>query len=64
MDTSKACHDSGIPPKIIAETADIFAKYFLLGINNAIMKSEFPLILKLADITPAFKKSKRNFNEN
>lgn len=59
MDTSKACHDSGIPPKIITETADIFAKYFLLGFNNAMMKSEFPLILK-----SVFKKSKKNLNEN
>ena len=60
MDTSKAYHDSCIPSKITKENAVVFTNYFLLGYNNAIMQSEFPSILKLAPITPAFNKSKRN----
>lgn len=58
MDTSKTCHVSDIPSKIIKENADIFTKYFLLGLGNALTQFEFPPILKL------FKKSERNLNKN
>ena len=64
MDTSKACQDSDIPSKIIKKNADIFTSFFLSGFNNAIIQSEYPSILKLADVTPVFTKKERNLDEH
>ena len=64
LDILKACQDSDIPSRIIKENADIFTDILHPSFNNSIYQSEFPLILKLANITPVFKKGDRNSKEN
>ena len=46
------------------ENADIFTDILHSCFDNSIYQSEFPSILKLANITPVFKKSDRNSTEN
>ena len=55
-ETSKACQDTDILTKIIKENADIFADILLARFNDSVEKSNFPLSLKKASITPVFKK--------
>ena len=64
LDALKACQDSDIPSRIIKENSDIFTDIFHSSFNNSIYQSEFPSILKLANITPVFKKGGRNSKEN
>ena len=64
LDASKACQDSDIPSRIIKENADIFTDILHSSFNSLIYQSEFPTILKLANITPVFKKGDRNSKEN
>ena len=64
LDASKTCQDSDITSKIIKENPDIFADILHSSFNNSIYQSEFPSILKLANITPVFKKGDRNSKEN
>ena len=64
LDASKACQDSDIPSRIIKENADIFTDILHSSFNNSIYQSEFPSTLKLANITPVFKKGDRNSKEN
>ena len=49
---------------MIKENADIFTDIPHPSLNNSIYPSEFPSILKLANITPAFKKGYGNSKEN
>ena len=53
-----------IPSIIIKEDAHIFTDIFHSSFNNSIFQSEFPSILNLANITPVFKKSDKNSEEN
>ena len=55
LDTSKGTQKSDIPTKIIKDNIDIFSKYICLTFNKSIRDSNFPDILKPADITPVFK---------
>ena len=43
-------------PKILRQSAEVTANTLQLLFNNAISNSEFPENLKLADVTPVFKK--------
>ena len=56
LDTSKACQDTDVPTKILKENADIFADFLHTSFNEFVKKSEFPSALKLANVTPVFKK--------
>ena len=56
LDVSKACQDTDIPSKIIKENTDIFASSLHSSFNTSVTNSEFPSILKQADITSVFKK--------
>ena len=60
LDASKACQDSDIPSRIIKENADTFTDFLHSNFNNSIYQYEFPLVLKLANINPVFKKGDRN----
>ena len=64
LDASKACQDLDIPSRIIKEYADIFTDFLHSSFNNSIYQSEFPSILKLANIIPDFEKGDRNSKEN
>ena len=64
LDASNACQDLDIPSRIIKENDDIFVDILHSSFDNSIYKSEFPSILKLANITPVFKKVDRDSKEN
>ena len=63
-DVSKACQDTDIPSKIIKENADIFASFLHSSFNASVTNSEFPSLLKQANITPVFKKGERYSKDN
>ena len=56
LDTTKSSQDTDIPTKIIKQNSDIFASFVRKSFNNMIDSSTFPAPLKLAHITPVFKK--------
>ena len=64
LDPSKASHDNDIPTKIIKENADIFSEFICMSVNHSIDNNIFPSTLKLANITPVFKKGSANSKEN
>ena len=64
LDVSKACQDTDIPSKIIKENADIFASYLHSSFNTSVTNSEFPSVLKQANITSVFKKGERYSKHN
>ena len=64
LDAWKAHQDSDIPSRISKFMADIFKDFLHSSFNNSIYQSEFPLVFKLAIITPVFVKSDRTSREN
>ena len=56
MDAKKATTFQNISTKLLKETSDILCQDLLKIINNDINNCNFPNELKLADITPVFKK--------
>ena len=64
LDISKSTRGS-IPIKFLKEFSDIYVTLFTDIINNSINDGVFPSTMKLADVTPIFKKddntSKKNF---
>ena len=64
LDVSKACQDLDIPSRTIKENPDVFSDILHSSFNDSIYQAEFPSILKLANITPVFKKGGRNSKEN
>ena len=63
LDASKACQDIDVPTKIFKENANIFAD-FLHASFNEFVKTEFPSVLKQANITPVYKKEERECKNN
>ena len=53
-----------IPTKILKEDSQLFERYFHENMNFCIENSAFPSDLKVADVTPAFKKKSKNSNDN
>ena len=64
LDITKSSQDTNIPTKILKENSDIFACFICKTFNNMVDSSKFPEALKLAHITPAFKKGSKNSKEN
>ena len=65
LDTSKASQYSDIPTKILRENSDIFAEFLFANYNASVVENSiFPSILKLADITPVFKKGDKVCKNN
>ena len=64
LDTAKASQQSDMPTKILKQNSDYFVKYFYENINQCISKSILPSNLKLADITPVYKKKYKNSKDN
>ena len=56
LDAPKACRHSDIPLRIINEKADIFTDILHSSFINSIYRSEFPLILKVANIPLSLKR--------
>ena len=63
-DVCKACQDTDIPSKIIKENVDIFASFLHSSFNTSVTNSEFPSVLKQANITPVFEKGERSSKDN
>ena len=64
LDTAKASQQSDMPTKILKQNSDYFVEYFYENINQCISKSIFPSDLKLADVTPVYKKKSKNSKDN
>ena len=64
LDAWKACQDTDVPTKIIKENADIFPDFLHTSFNEFVKKSEFPSVLKQANITLVFKKGERECKNN
>ena len=56
LNPRKSTQSTDISIKLLKENADIFASYLCDFFNQSIENSEFPSILKNANITPVFKK--------
>ena len=61
---NKASQSSDIPIKVLKENSDIFSNFLCNSFNNSIKFSTFPEILKHANITPLYKKGKKDIKQN
>ena len=59
LDVSKATPKDSITPKLIKENLDLFAQKLFVDFNVAIDTGLFPNNMKLADVSPIFKKGDR-----
>ena len=64
LDASKTWQDTDVPTKILKENTDSFADFLHTSFNEFVKKSEFSSVLKLANITPVFKKGERECKNN
>ena len=64
IDPSKSSPNNSIPIKIIKENCDLFARKLHIDFNNSIYNGTFPNNLKLADVTPVYKKVDRTDKNN
>ena len=64
LDAWKASQEDDLPTKIIKENSDIFSSFIYQSFNNMIDVCIFPTSLKLANITPVYKKGSKNSKEN
>ena len=64
LNTSKASHSSDISTKKFLKNANFFSPFKLDYVNKSISSSTFTSILKLADITPVYKKDLRYKKNN
>ena len=56
LNPNKAATHDNIPPKILRSSAEVTVNTLQLLFNYAKWNIEFPENLKLADVTPVFKK--------
>ena len=62
---SKASQQSDFPTEILIENCEYFASYFHENINHCLLESLlFPDDLKLADVTPAYKKKSKTSKDS
>ena len=64
LQTTKTTQQNDIPTKILKENLEVFPRYFHKNINFCIENSIFPSDLKVADVTPAFKKKSKTSKDN
>ena len=62
--SSKAARDTDIPTKVIKDNIDIFTPILLDEFNKSLALGIFPSSMKLANITPVFKKDDRTDKSN
>ena len=63
-DSSKACQDSDLPTKIIKANSDIFTEVKHKELNRGLEVGNFPCTMKLANVTPVYKKGTRSGKGN
>ena len=56
LHTTELCQDTDFPTKLIKQNSDIFASFICKTCNNIVDTSIFLEALKLAHITPAYRK--------
>ena len=56
LDVSKVMEEGGIPVKIIKANENFFAEAICFYFNKSLENGKFPNCLKLANITPVFKR--------
>ena len=59
-DVNKISQSSDIPLKIVKDNIDIFSDFLCASFNSSINLRKFPKNPKLADITPLYKKGKKD----
>ena len=64
LDVSKAIQESDIPVKIIKANENFFAEAICFYFNKALENGKFRNCLKLANVTPVFKKGLRTSKSN
>ena len=64
LDASKASQGDDILTKIIKENSDIYSNFIYQSVNNMIDVCIILTSLKLANITPVYKKGSKNSKEN
>ena len=64
LDVSEVIQESDIPVKIIKANENFFAEAVCFYFNKALENAKFPNCLKLANITPVFKKGARTSKNN
>ena len=64
LDSSKACQESDLPTKIIKANSDIFTEVIHKELNRGLEVGNFPCTMKLADVTPVYKKGNRSEKGN
>ena len=64
LDSSKPCQDSDIPTKVIKSNSDILTDAIYSEYNRSLEKSVFPPSMKLANVTPVYKKGNRSEKDN
>ena len=64
LDVQKAIQESVIPIKIVKANKNFFAETIYFYFNKALENGKLPNYLKLANITPAFKKGPRTSKNN
>ena len=64
LDSSKIIQESDIPVKLTKENSGLFAEIICKYFNESFEKIKFPDSLKLANVTPVFKKGARTSKNN
>ena len=64
LNPNKACTFKNIPPKILKESRECYSDILQKLSNNTVSNKEFPDELKLADVTPIYKKDDPNKSKN
>ena len=64
LNVKKANTFKNIPPKVLKESMSECSPFLLNIVNNSITNSKFPNELKLADVTPVFKKGETTNAKN
>ena len=64
LDSSKACQESDLPTKIIKANSDIFTEVIHKEPSRGLEVGNFPCTMKLANVTPVYKKGSRSEKSN
>ena len=60
LNAIKASQDSDVPTKIIKKNSDIFSDILFKKFNKSLEICKFPSCLKMANVTPVYKKGNRS----
>ena len=64
LSNNKASQEIDLPVRVVKENAVYFAEIICWQFDESINSSKFPLLFKLANITPVFKNESRNRESN